>query len=310
MFAVFASILLAGCTVGPQKSNKVVVYTTIYPLYDFTQRIGGEHVEVVPLLRPGMDAHGFELSPKQIVGMEQANLIVINGAGMETWMDKLSDNIKNKILDTSTYVHLIERSENGEEHHHEEHEEQDHEEDDHDHGPIDPHIWLSVSNAIKQMEAIKNKLVEIDSKNATDYQNNFEAAKLMFTGLDNAYKEVLATENLATTTFVVSHRAFEYLAHDYGLSQYSISGIETNTDPLPSQMAEIIDYINANNIKAVFYQTEANSKVAEEIARSTGAKMLKLSSIESLTQEDIARGQNYVTIMYQNLINLKNGLYS
>ncbi len=304
VFSIFTVIGLAGCGTTTSNNNKLVVYTSFYPLYDFAQRVGGDNVEVINLVRPGMDAHDFELGPKQIIGMSKADLIIINGAGMETWTQKLSNDIQNKILDTSKSVHLIERTSNSDNHDDHEHED----DEDHDHGPSDPHTWLSIKNAIKQIEAIKNEFVKLDAKNAESYNNNFEAATLMLENLESSYASILSSENLATNTIVVSHRAFGYLAHEYNLVQYSISGIETDTDPVPSVMAEIIDYINNNNIKAIFYQTFVNSKAAEKIAEDTGAKLYKLSTLETLTQEEIARGENYVTIMYQNLISLKNAL--
>lgn len=303
-FSVLTIVLLSGCNSTSSKSDKLVIYTSFYPIYDFTQRVGGDNVEVVNLVKPGMEAHGFELTAKQIVKLSKSDLIVINGVGMESWVSKLSAETQSKILDTSKSVDLIERTSNksNNEQDYDEHHNHDH------HGAYDPHIWLSVKNAIKQMEMIKYKLMSLDAKNTTSYENNFQASKLMFENLENSYASLLSSENLATNTFIVSHRAFGYLANDYNLIQYSISGIETDIEPLPSVMSEIIDFIIENNVKAIFYQSFVSTKVAEEISKSTGAKLYKLSTLEGLTQKEIARGENYTTIMYQNLITLKNAL--
>jgi zinc transport system substrate-binding protein len=298
MFGIFT---FAAC--GNQKTNnKLSVYASFYPLYDFARKIGGDKVEVNNLVQPGQEAHHYEPTAKQMVGMAQADLIIINGVQMESWIEELSANIKNKTLDTSQGVTLIERTKNSDN----QHIDDGHDEDEHIHGADDPHIWLSIKNAKIQMENIKNKFVALDSKNKDYYQENYERYAFLFDLLDSAYQQELST--LANRNIIVSHRAFGYIANDYNLIQYSLSGIESDTDPTPTVMAEIKDFILENNIKAIFYQTFANSKVAELIAGSTSAKLYKLSTLESLTKAEMENGEDYLSIMAQNLMNLKKAI--
>ncbi len=285
---LLAVFVFAGCE-KQQTNDKLLVYTSFYPMYDFTKKIGGDKVQVFNLVQPGQEAHHYEPTAKQMVGMAQAKLIVINGVGMESWVDSLPSNIKSKVLDTSKNVKLIKRTTN-----------QNQNQAD------DPHIWLSIENAIVQMENIKNKLIELDDKNKHYYQNNFEKYSLLFDLLNTAYKQQL--QNLTHRDIVVSHRAFGYIAQDFNLNQHSLSGIESDIDPTPAVMAQIKNFILQNNIKAVFYQTSANSKVAELIAKQTGAKLYQLSTLESLTIKELENNEDYLTIMTQNLINLTAAL--
>ncbi len=284
------------------QNNALTVYTSFYPLYDFAKKVGGNKVEVVNLVQPGEEAHHYEPSTKQMTELYQADLIIINGVGMEGWLQDLDAALTNKIVDTSLGVTLIARNESEEEHEEEGHEHQE-EEEEHDHGIYDPHIWLSITNAKKQMENIKNALVAKDSANASYYQNNYETYALLFDGLKLQYDAAL--NNLEGTPFVVSHRAFGYIANEYGLEQLSLNGIETEGEPDAQTLANMITYINTNHISVVFYQTFVNAKVAQRIAAETSATVGMLSTAEGLTADEIDAGMDYLSIMARNLVALK-----
>lgn len=302
IIAVLAVILTlgAGGTIwaivanSNSRSNKLLVYASFYPVYDFTKKVGGEKVEVINLVPAGQEAHHYEPTTKQMAGLYEADLIVINGAGMESWLENLNSKIQNKILDTSAGVELLERN-GGAQHEHE-----------HSHGQYDPHIWLSLANAKIQMTNIKNKLVALDSENASYYEANFLAYSRMFTSLQNDYEQTLSAA--AGKTIVVSHGAFGYLTHEFGLKQKSFSGIEAEEEPETHAMSEIINYIRDNGITTIFYQSLVNAKVAEQIARETTAKVLPLSTVEGLTSAQLNAGQDYLFVMTQNLIALQQAL--
>lgn len=306
---VLAVVLLAGTGLGiwaaVRNNNKggyaLTVYTSFYPLYDFTQKVGGTKVEVVNLVKPGEEAHHYEPTTQQMASMYDADLIVVNGVEMEAWAEDLDAELTAKLVDTSVGVTLLERTlgtEEPEEHDHVEGEEE------HDHGNYDPHIWLSVANAKIQMENIKNALVAADPTNASYYENNFATYSVLFDGLQSQYETALSAAN--GQVFVTSHKAFGYLAHAYGLTQLSINGYETDGEPDAQTTAEIIDYINTNNVSVVFYQTFVNSKIAERIVSETNATVDMLSTIEGLTESEIVAGRDYLSQMAQNLVALKN----
>lgn len=305
VFITFGGFVLTGC--GQTDANdRLVIYTSFYPIYDFAKNVGGDKVEVINLVGPGEEAHHYDLTTGQMAGMENADLIIISGQGMESWTDSLSSSLQSKVIDTSVGVTIIERTTNENPIYDEQHEDDEIEEDDHDHGSTDPHIWLSLKNAIKQMENIKNALVQIDPDNATYYLERFQTYSYIFNGLDHEFERALA--ELENRNIIVSHRAFGYIAYEYNLVQYSLSGIESDTEPTPATYAAIIDFINENNVKAVFYQKYANAGVAQRITEQTNAKLYMLSTIESLTNEETANGETYYKIMARNLTTLVNAL--
>lgn len=286
--------VFTGCG-AKQESDKVLIYTSFYPLYDFATKVGGDKVEVINLVKPGEEAHSFEPSTQQMVGMEMADLIFINGLGMEHWVTELGQNIVSKVVDTSLGIATIEATTNQSEPH-----------DDHEHENADPHLWTSIRNSKKQMENIKNALMQKDPLHATYYQTNYTRYAFMFDGLDSQYTAVLA--NASTNHLVVAHRAFGYLAHDYNLVQYALTGVESTSEPDAQTLATIIDFINQNNIKAVFYQEMANPQVAQTIVSQTNAVLYPLSTLESLSQHDIDMGEDYLSVMARNLVYLQQGL--
>lgn len=295
LMVIFGGFTLFAC--GETDSDRILVYTSFYPIYDFATKIGGEKVEVVNLAKPGEEAHHMEISSSQMVGMEKADLIIISGLNMEGWVSDLSASLTSKLVNTSNSIQAIERTA---------HDEDEEEEEEHEHGAYDPHIWLSIKNAKKQMENIKNALVNIDSQNASYYEMNYLRYSYLFDGLDEQFETALST--IADRSFIVSHNAFGYLANDYNLTTYALTGIEDTGEPDTRTVADIIDFINQNDIKAVFYQTMANSSVAQSIVDQTTAELYPLSTLESLTNEEIATGEDYLSIMAKNLACLSEAL--
>lgn len=307
-FLIFGGFVLSGCGQTPVNEDKIVIYTTIYPLYDFATKVGGDKVEVINLVKPGEEAHDYEPTINQMAGLYDADLIVINGLGVETWIENINTELINKILDTSIGTTVIARTENednanfvevGDAHEHTE-------EDEHEHGTSDPHIWLSLKNAKKQMENIKDALIVIDSENASYYQNNYDKYAMLFDGLDNQFTSLLSM--LENKNFVVSHRAFGYIAYEYGLFQYSLNDFDTDGEPDLETLQYIVDFITANNIQGVFYQEFSNTQVASFIKQQTNAEIYRLSTLEGLTQKQIDDGEDYLSMMAQNLVNLVNAL--
>lgn len=297
IFLTFGGVVLTAC-VQNGTNDKLVIYTSFYPLYDFAKNVGGDKVEVINLTKAGEEAHHYEPSTRQMAGMETADLIVINGLEMESWTSSLPNKLKQKIVDTSSGATLIARTtnENPTNYAYEQNSQ----------NAADPHIWLSIKNAVKQMENIKNALARIDAQNATYYQTRFEIYSHLFNGLDSQF--ALALADIQSRNLVVSHRAFGYLAFEYNLVQYSLGGIESNAEPSPATLAEITDFVNNNNVTAIFYQENANTQVAQTISNNTNAKLYMLSTVESLTEQEIANGETYLTVMAKNLTNLVNAL--
>lgn len=325
LFLVLAMGLLSACSTNTvDKSpleNKLTVYSSIYPVWDFTSKVGGDKIDNKLLVPMGTEAHDWEPSPTDIAALEKADVLVINGLGMEFWANSVLGSLSNKnltLIDTSKEANLIEghHHDHGHNHDHEDEHEHEHDHEDqhkheHDHDDetklsYDPHIWSSPVQAKKQMKIIMEELSKKDPENAEYYKSNFEKYSTEFDKLDSEYRESL--ESLPNKKIVVSHEAYGYMTHEYGLTQMGIEGLIPESEPTPQRMAEIIDYVKENNVNTIFFEQSSGSKVAETIEKATGAKTKVLSTLESLTKEQIDNGDDYFSVMRQNLKALKEAL--
>ncbi|NLN97159.1 MAG: zinc ABC transporter substrate-binding protein [Eubacteriaceae bacterium] len=294
-----AMLCLAGCSMkAPEKvstdDSPLKVIASFYPMADFADKIGGDNIAVQCLVSLGMEAHDWEPTTADIALLEEADLFIINGAGMEPWATDLLQTLSNKnlvVVNTSEGLDLLENDESH---------------DGHDHGDQDPHVWLNPLYAKQQMSMIMEALKELDATNSKTYQDNYEKWANKCEELDQNYRETLSPLN--HKDILVSHQAFGYLCNAYGLNQIAIEGLSPEGEPNPARMAEIIDFMNKHQTKVIFYEENTSSKVAEAIARDTGAKTMVLNPLESLSQEQLDAGEDYFSIMTANLKGLQEAL--
>lgn len=302
-FFILLALLSTGCV--PTEADlsrqaaaqdKLVVYTTIYPLYDFTKKIGGDRVEVIQIMPVGVDPHHFEPSAKMLARLSQAPLIIYNGAGMEPWLEKAKATLeKNKVLlvDTSVNIDLLTLEDEDSDHEH------------HRHG-VDPHIWLSPRNAILQGQAIRDALMKVDPDNSPYYEENYARFVKELQKLDREYQTTLSP--LRRKEIIVAHEALGYLARDYGLVQIPLRGFSAEAEPTPARLREIVRLAKAQNITHVFFETMMDPKVSQIIAEEIGAQILEINTLGNITQEQLDAGEDYFSLMRQNLANLKTAL--
>jgi len=277
------------------EKDKLIIYTSFYPMYDLTKKVGGDKVEVTNLVPAGTEPHDWEPSSSDIVSLENGDMLIYNGAGMEHWVEDITQALQNKNLKLVEASKGVELVEGGHSHEEEEHEEE-HEEEEHG---FDPHVWLSIRNAKKEMEVIKNALVEADPGNKEYYENNYTTYAAEFDELDAKFTEELS--KLQNKDIVVAHEAFAYLCKDYGLNQVAVEGLSPDSEPDAKRMAEIIEFAKENNIKTIFFEELVSPKVAETIAFEVGAETDVLNPLEGLTEEQISAGEDYLSIMGNNL---------
>ncbi|MBA4701427.1 MAG: zinc ABC transporter substrate-binding protein [Ruminococcus sp.] len=283
--------------------EKLQILASFYPMYDFAQKVGGDKVEVTNMVPAGTEPHDWEPTATDIRQLEDADVFVYNGAGMEHWAEDILASLDNQdltIVEASKGLEFIE----GEAHEHEEDEEEHEDEDDHDTG-YDPHVWLNPLNAKAEMENIKNALVEADPENEDYYTENYEKYSAKFDQLDEKYKEELA--DIKGKDIIVAHEAFGYLCNAYGLNQVGIEGLSPDSEPDPARMKEIIEFAKENQIKTIFFEELVSPKVAETIAAEIGAKTSVLNPLEGLNDEQLEAGEDYFSIMEENLTALKEG---
>ena len=330
IFGILLALLFTACSKpaanneakNEESNGKLNVYASVYPIYDFTKKIGGDKINLSMLTKPGEEPHHYEPSSDDIKNLSKADLFIYNGAGLESFTDKIIEsNPDLKTCQASEGVDLIKAThdhdhdhdccqnsddanhnhnhENENNHNHEAKENHSSHEEEHHHGMYDPHTWLSIKNAKIEMENIKNKLSEIDPANASYYQKNFDKYAKMCDDLDKEYSQKISV--LPNRVMVVSHQAFGYLCGDYGLSQVPIKNISNEDEPDAQTMAQIIDYIKKNNIKYICVEEMTSTKIADTIKAETGAQIKVLSPVETLTQEQMDKGEDYFSIMENNL---------
>lgn len=296
----------------PVDPNKLQVMASFYTMYDFAQKIGGEHVQVTCMVPSGTEPHDWEPSTKDITRMEQADVFIYNGAGMEHWVSDVLAGLSNKKLisvEASQGVSLLRSAEEEESHDHEAVHADEDEEDSHDaheHGEYDPHVWLDPMNAKQEMQNICEAFSEADPEHRADYQANYEKWAKQLDELDKIYQTTL--ENLSERNIVVAHEAYGYLCRRYNLTQVSIEGMSPDSEPDPGRMADIIDFVRANNVRAIFFEELSGSRTAETVAAETGVKLLTLSPLEGLSDRQEETGGDYFSVMEENLQQLTEAL--
>lgn len=302
---LITGLWLAGCSGTEEKekstsaAGKIKVYTTIYPVYDFTRNVGGDKVEVHNLLPPGTDSHQWEPKPEEMIKVNKADVFIY---GLESWKDNIlknTDRTRTVVVDTSKGIDLLGGIDGHSDAHH-------HTGEKVDSDSSDPHIWLDPLNACMMVDNITEGLIQADPANKEYYHDNAGKYKEKLFELDREYQSTLS--GFKEKKFVVSHDAFGYLAGKYGLQQVPIRGLNADVEPTPARMAEIVELIRKNRIEYIFYESLISPKVSETIARETGAKTLVLNPIDGLTREEISKGKTYLSIMEENLKNLKMSL--
>jgi zinc transport system substrate-binding protein len=311
-------VLAAVMTGCGSKSNvtlsegKVNVITTFYTLYDFASRIGGDKANVINLVPAGVEPHDWSPKSRDLKNMSKGQLFVYNGAGFEGWvrdfLESLNKDSGVSVIEASNGIELIHSEAHEEDHGHDDkktkgNDKHGHEEEDSD---VDPHVWVSPKSALKMAENIKNGLVQADAANKSYYESNYETLKKQLSDLDAKFTQSIS--KAPKKQIVVSHQAFGYLSRDYGLTQKPIMGLSPDSEPTAQDLKEINKFVKENQVKYIFFEELVSDKMAKMLAKDAGIETLVLNPLEGLTQEQVKAGDNYVTVMENNLQNLLKAL--
>ncbi|MBI3631658.1 MAG: zinc ABC transporter substrate-binding protein [Candidatus Staskawiczbacteria bacterium] len=290
---VVISLLISAFTAKQKlavQNNKLQVAASFYPLAFFSEQVGGDNVRVINIMPAGAEPHDYELTAQDIAQIENSKLLVLTGLGLEVWGNNIKQNLNSKntvVLLTGEGIvsqTAIEGSKKA----------------------IDSHVWQSPVLAKKIVDKIVQGFAQVDPINKDYYQTNADALKNKLDSLDQDYKQGLS--NCAGKNIITSHAAFGYLATAYGFNQVPIAGLSPDAEPSPQQLAEIVSFAKANNVKYIFFESLVSPKLSNTIATEVGAKTLVLNPLEGLTKEEIKKKKNYFTIMEKNLANLKIAL--
>ncbi|HSL86935.1 MAG TPA: zinc ABC transporter substrate-binding protein [Bacteroidales bacterium] len=254
--------------------EKVRVATTINPVDQLVQIIGGERVETMKMVPEGADAHDFEPRIRDMGMLAEVDLLFMNGLEIEPWAEKAVENSGNTdlaLINLSTGVELIYLDETDDD--------DDHADDDgHDHGDYDPHIWMSLDNLIIMSENVKNELTALIPEGAEDFEKNHVAFVEEATALKEEYQEKFASYN--GREFVTGHAAFGYMTRELGLEQKSVEGPFQEGEPTPKRLQDLINFVKEEGINTIFLEEAASPKVSETLARETGGKTVAINPLE------------------------------
>lgn len=275
-------------------SEKLKVIATFYPLAELARQVGGELVDVTNITPTGAEPHDYEPSPRDIIKIRSAKVFLLNGGNIDVWAEKIQNDLKKRGIEVINMSESLRKStqllrsqgKNGER--------------------FDPHFWLDPILRQEQVAIVRDTFIKVDPENAEYYRKAGEDYINRLVTLDQEYKDGL--RHCAIREVVVSHAAFGYLAKRYQLEMIYISGISPDQEPSPRRLAEISLLAREKNIKYIFFETLLSPKLAETVAREIGAKTLVFNPIEGLTDEEIRAGKNYISLMEDNLKNLRIAL--
>lgn len=298
LIVALLAITLPISTVNAQ--DKKMVMTTFYPVYYLAQRIGGDEVNVEMLLEGGQEAHSYESTAKDAVAVQGSDLFIYQDDEMEFFVSDLLSIVdleQTQVLESTHELELLE----GEDHH--DHQESEEEEDHAGHShQADPHSWLDPMFYAGQAGNVRDALIELDPANESVYQANAEQLIEELTALNEEF--VSGLSDLTDRTIVVQHEAFGYLAHAYELEQLAITGLSNNAEPSGKDLAEITNIVRENNVQVIFVDPTTSTSVSETVANATGAELRPLRTLEFVTNDEIEDGEDYFSIMKENLAQL------
>jgi len=270
----------------PQQRLSVV--TTVYPLFHFADRIAGDLADVRLLVPPGAEPHDWEPTARTMKEVQSADVIVFNGAGFEPWVDRLFEGVEGtevKLVEATKDVELLRGG---------------------DGSAIDPHIWLDPVRAQEQVRTILEGFIDAVPQDVEALRTNAGVLDVELADLHQEFVEGLS--ECALDTFFVNHAAFGYLTDRYGLRQLAISGLSPEVEPSPARMAELISTARDYRIEHVLFERLISPRVAEAVARELGAQTLVLDPLEGLTDDQQEAGEDYFSVMRQNLNTLQTAL--
>jgi len=285
MKKIIASALLSLTTFTYANVNTVV---SILPQKTFVKAIGGDKVNVSLMVLPGNSPHTYEPKPSQMRDISKADIYFTVDVEFEhNWLPKfLNQNNDMKIIDSTDGIVKMEMKEHhhhgDEEHGHDEHKGDAH--DDHDEEEQDPHVWTSPTNVKVIAKNILIALITKDKKNTNYYINNYNNFIKNINSTDKKIKKILSGIEHGSK-FMVFHPAWGYFARDYELTQFAIEA--GGKSPKPKQIAFVIEEAKEENVKAIFTAPEFSEKIATQIAKEVGIKVIKVSPLDPKWSENL-----------------------
>lgn len=277
---VLASVL-GGCSGRKDDSSGdgVTVAAGFYPLAEAADRVGGARVEVTNLTPAGAEPHDLELSTRDVDRVEDADVVLFLGEGFQPGIEEASQRATGTALDLLSGIGGV---------------------------SDDPHVWLDPRKMATIVERVRDALIQVDAAGAETYRANAATYLSELADLDETFAGGLRT--CARNVIVTSHAAFGHLAGRYGLEQRAIAGVDPDGEPDPRRLAELVAEVRSRGVTTVFSETLVSGKIAETLAREAGVDTAVLDPLEGLSDERRAAGDDYVSVMGENLETLRAAL--
>ncbi len=285
--AAVAIALLAGLNLfapQPVSNQPASVAVTWGLLAEVVYRLTGGEIEVVQLLPAGFEIHDWEPTSEAIRAAQRSSLVLYTFEGLDDWAVEIAESAGVKAVKVGQNLPmLLERGEHGhdEEHHHE----------------YDVHVWLSPVNMAKIVENVAAALIQEFPQKGIEIMRNRDSYLAELRTLDNELKLML--QPYRGRLFITQHDAFRYFAEHYGLRVLPVLGAEEE-EPSAAQLAEVVEVIGKEGVKVVYAEDGFTHPVLNTLARDTGVKIEMLYTLESLTLDDVKRGEGYVNVMRRN----------
>jgi zinc/manganese transport system substrate-binding protein len=278
------AILLLGLSITPgAAAEKLKAVASFSILADLVKEVGGNHVDVTAIVGPDGDAHVFQPSPQDAKAVADANIVVINGLGLEGWMARLiqSSGTKAPVVVASKGVRPLQGE--GE-----------------DKGKADPHAWQSIANAKIYVGNIRDGLISADPADKADYEANAKAYLGKLDQLEAQVKAAIASIPPKNRKIITTHDAFGYFGRAYGMAFIAPQGVSTETEPSAKDVAKIIRQITAQRVPAVFLENISDDRLMQQIARESGAKVGDKLYSDALSKPG-AGADTYIAMMQNNI---------
>ena len=282
---ILTGLILAALPASASAADKPKVVATFSILGDLVSEVAGGHVEVTTLVGPNGDAHVFEPGPKESAALAEADLLVANGLGFESWLERLSQaaGFKGTLVTATDGVAPLPAE-------HEEHEEGEVEEaegeHDHDHGAFDPHAFQDLANGQIYVANIAKGLSQVDPVHAAEFEANARKLSAEMAALDAQLKADFAAIPQDRRRVLTSHDAFRYFARAYGVDFVAIHGVSTEAEPTAKDLAEIVQQARGGNIKAIFLENMSDPRLIETVAGETDLTVGGELYADALSEQD------------------------
>lgn len=286
--------LILGNAVATVQAGELKVVASFSILADLVREVGGDQVIVTSLVKPDEDAHGYQPKPSDSRLLRDADLVLANGLGFDTWIERLSAAASkdNKLVIVSEGITPLQSGHAHDERH-----------AGHDHGELDPHAWQDVANARAYAANIAKALAAADPANAAGYEANLARFDRQLEELDSEIHTAITALPEARRTIVTSHEAFAYFGRAYDVRLLAASGVSANTEPSAAGIARLIRQIRREQAAAAFLENISDPRTIERISKESGASVGGTLYSDALSGPD-GPAPTYVAMMRHNLATL------